>query len=177
MKQEEQKRKRIKQMSLWDIRCFCHHGIHICESSRKIKDVPLHRIVLINECKRNQKCHILISCWGVSASLEMSDFPSVQALAQFPLGSLWCPMDTKVPWENLIQSAQGSTECVLQLSSKILFCVTSELLWSLRTWGSSRHEGGWIDFGDNLACYSRYPCSSWDRMCRKTFCLLCLGLN
>lgn len=77
---------------------------------------------------------------------------------------------------NLILSAQGNTERVLQLSSKVLSCVTSELPWSLRALGHSRHKGGWVDFGDNLACYSQYPYSSWDRMWRKQFCLQCLDL-
>lgn len=106
--------------------------------------------------------------------LTLSICPST-ALSHFPVGSLWCPMDPKVPWENLIQSAQGNTECVLQLSSKVLFCVTSQLPWSLRAWSHFRHKGGWVDFGDNVTCYSLYPYSSWDRMCRKPLCLLCLG--
>lgn len=49
-------------------------------------------------------------------------------------------------------------------------------VWSLRAQGHSTHKGGWVDFGDNLACYSQYPYSPWDRMCRKPFCLLCVGL-
>lgn len=41
MKQEEQEREGIKQMSSWDIRYFCDHGIHLCECPRKIMDVTL----------------------------------------------------------------------------------------------------------------------------------------
>lgn len=94
--------------------------------------------------------------------LTLSICPST-ALSHFPVGFLWCPMDPKVPWENLIQSAQGNTECVLQLSSKVLFCVTSQLPWSLRAQGHFRHKGGWVDFGDNVTCYSLYPYSAVSR--------------
>jgi len=35
----------------------------------------------------------------------------------------------------------------------------------------------WVDFGDNLTWYILCPYFACDRMCRKQFALLCLGLR